>query len=360
MSPIPYDTMMRQSKDPKFLRYKMVQYAKEHGVKPAAKAFGTTPKTVRKWLNRHVPDTMEGLSDQSRAPKNPHVRITDQQKQHVIDLKKRLPSFGAKRIKNLYGLSMSDKAIRKIWHKEGLLKEKRRKHKTKQNLREVKAQWKLFEQISMDTKDLDDIPELWPQIKGRRLPKVQYTAREVTSGMHFIAFADERSLLYSTLFAEVLIQHLTDCGVDLEGCRIQTDNGSEFIGSWNAREDSIFTKTVTKNKNLQHHTIPPGAHTWQADVESAHRLIEDEFYEVESFSDRKEFIQKAAVYNLWFNVSRKNSYKENRTPCEIAKEKIPTFNPWLPTLPPFYLDEVYFKKAKPPLLSRGYDVIPHP
>jgi hypothetical protein len=61
-------------------------------------------------------------------------------------------------------------------------------------------------------------------------------------------------------------------------------------------------------KGLEHHTIPPGAHTWQSDVETAHRLIEDEFYEVETLSSRDDFLAKATTYNLWFNAVRKNSY----------------------------------------------------
>ncbi|MFH1008324.1 MAG: hypothetical protein V1800_12620 [Candidatus Latescibacterota bacterium] len=101
------------------------------------------------------------------------------------------------------------------------------------------------------------------------------------SGMQFIAFANERALCYATLFGEIIIQHMLQCGVDLNACRFQTDNGSEFIGSWNAKHDSIFTKTVTSVTGLEHTTIPPSAHTWQADVETAHRPIEDEFYEVE-------------------------------------------------------------------------------
>ena len=50
MGPIRYCDMIRQSKDPKVFRYELVRYAKEHGVKPTARDFGTTPKTVRKWL----------------------------------------------------------------------------------------------------------------------------------------------------------------------------------------------------------------------------------------------------------------------------------------------------------------------
>ena len=359
MCPIPYYDMMRQSKDPRVVRYEMVRYAAKHGVKPAARAFSTTPKTVRKWLGRWEPGSMRGLEEQSRAPKHPPARITPAQRRRAIELKKTLPSFGAERIKRDYRLSLSAKALRRIWRQEGLLKKKRPKHKTKQDLRAVKARWRLFEQTDLDTKDLIDIPELWPQIRRANLPKVQYTAREVVSGMHFLAYADERSLNYADLFAQILLEHLQRCRVDLKNCRFQTDNGSEFIGAWNAKEPSAFTRTVQAVPGLSHHTIPPGAHRWQADVETAHRLIEDEFYEVEHFSSRKNFLAKATSYNLWFNVARRNSYKKNRTPWEIAQERNPQTSPDLPALPPLYLDELW-TEILDPRTPGGYDVIPYP
>ena len=43
MSPVKYYTIMRKSKDPRWIRYEMVRYAKEEGVKPAATEFGNFP-----------------------------------------------------------------------------------------------------------------------------------------------------------------------------------------------------------------------------------------------------------------------------------------------------------------------------
>ena len=189
-----YFDMLLRLKDPRLYRLKVVQHAKEHGVKPTARKFNTSAQTVRKWMKRLVrdsgwePGSLNGLEDRSKAPKNPRTFITEEQKELVIKLKKSLPSFGAQRIKDQFNrpqaainLPISEKAIRKIWREEGLLKTKRRKHKTKQDLREVKAQWHLFEQISIDTKDLIDIPEYWPQIKALRLPKVQSPLRVINT-----------------------------------------------------------------------------------------------------------------------------------------------------------------------------------
>ena len=110
---------------------------------------------------------------------------------------------------------------------------------------------------------------------------------------------------------------------------------------------------------LVRQTIPPGAHTWQADVETVHRIIEDEFYEVESFKGREDFLAKATTYNLWFNVVRKNSYKGYKTPWQIIQERNSSIRPDIVTLPPVFLDEV-FVKSLDSKHQRGYDVIPYP
>ncbi len=355
--PLPYYELMRQSKDPRFFRLRLVRFAQQHGIKPTARAFSTRRKTVRKWLRRYEEGGYRALRGRSRAPKNPARRIPDSQRRRALKLKRQLPSWGAQRIKDQFRLSISEKAIRKIWREAGLLKRKRRKHKTKQNLREVKRRWKLFEQTDIDTKDLDDIPELWPQIQRHHLPTIQYTAREVVSGTQFLAYAYERSLTFSTFWIERLTEHLAECGVELEGCRIQTDNGSEFIGAWNAKNDSAFTQAVQR-AGAVHHTIPPGAHTFQADVETVHRLIEDELYEVEDFCGLANFLHKTYSYNLWFNFARTNSYKENQTPWQIVHRRNPELPKALLAFPVILLDHAWAQHHQQ--AQGGYDVLQYP
>jgi len=359
MCPIKYYTMMRKSKDQKYLRYEMVRYAGQHGIKPAARAFNTTVKTVRKWYRRWEPGSMRGLEDRRGQCSQRVSKIDPEQRRKAIRLKKKLKSWGALRVKREFELKISEKAILKIWKEEGLMKKKRRKHKTKNDLRVVKSKWKLFEQIDIDTKALYDIPEYWPQMRKHKLPRYQYTARDVVSGLQFIGFAEECNLTYATLFAQIIIDHLKKCNVDLHGCRFQTDNGSEFIGAWNAREDSLFTKTVQSAEGLIHHTIPPGAYTYQADVETVHRIIEDEFYEIEPFSSINNFIAKATAYIVYFNVARKNSYKNNKTPWEIIFERNNNIKPEIAVLPAINLPLILKLKFDKPT-QRGYDTVQQP
>ena len=356
MCPYTYYSIMRKSKDRKQLRYQMIISVEKYGIKPTARYFRTTVKTVQKWYRRWLGKKYQGLEEISRRPHNSPMATPSEERKKLVKLKKKYKRIGADTIKVIEDIPISAKTMRKIWRQEGISSRKRRKkHVTKQNLREVKREWALFQQIDEDTKDLIDIPEYWPQMKEKGLPKVQYSTRDVTSGMSYLGFADERSLTYAALFAEYVNWHLQKAGANLSKTVRQTDNGSEYIGSWQAKDSSAYTKAIESVPGQIHSTIFPGAHRFQSDVETLHNLVEIEFYEVENFKDRRDFLNKAYSYQLFFNLMRPNSYKENQTPWQIAKEKEPDLSIEVAKIPPVFLDDLFHKRLE--LLGQGgYDV----
>ena len=356
MCPYTYYSIMRKSKDKKQLRYQMVISVEKHGIKPTARYFRTTVKTIQKWYRRWLEQGYAGLEELSRRPHHSPLATPQEERKMLVKLKKKYKRIGADMIKVIEDIPRSARTMRKVWREEGISSRKRRKkHLTKQNLREVKKKWALFQQIDEDTKDLIDIPEYWPQMKEKRLPKVQYSARDVTSGMSYFAFADDRSLIYATLFTAYLNWYLQKVGVDLSKTTRQTDNGSEYIGSWQAKKSSVYTKAVESVSGQIHSTIFPGAHRFQSDVETYHNLVEMEFYEVEDFKNRSDFLNKAYSYQLFFNLMRPNSYKENKTPWQLAKEKDSKVSIEVAKIPPVFLDDLLREKLD--FLSKGgYDV----
>ena len=318
----------------------MVKYAKAHGIKPTALVYATSPQTVRKWLRRYD-GTLNSLVDRSRRPRRSPNKLAKAAEERIIKLKRK-SRMGCRRLKYEFDLPYSLKAIHRVCREAGVLcKRRRRKHATKNYLRKVKKHWRFCQQIDIDTKDLCDIPEYWPAMKHLGLPRYQYTTREVSTGLQFLGYSNEHALVYATLFADRIIRHLKKCGVDLSQTTWQSDNGSEFIGSWQAKNDSRFTQMIERTPGQIHKTIPPGAHTYQADVETVHATIETEFYEAETFRCREGFIQQAAAYNLYYNVARKNSGKEWKTPWELIQEKNPRASPLIPMLEPIFLDELF-------------------
>lgn len=224
-APVPYFEVIRQMKNAFNYRLRLVTSARQHGIKAAARAFQSTVPTVRKWLRRYQARGLQGLQELSRAPRSCPHKITGELAQRVVELRRQLPTFGARRLQREWELPLGHGAMERLWREQGLIRPRRRKYQKKQDLAALKATWALFQQISADTKDLDDIPHYWPQMQAHALPIVQYTAREVRSGLQFLAYASQRSAQASALFAQRIQIHLARCGVTLRDLTGQTDNG---------------------------------------------------------------------------------------------------------------------------------------
>jgi transposase len=351
MAAVPYFDLVRNLKNAFNFRLQLVQQAREHGIKPTARAFASTAPTVRKWLRRYRQHGPSGLREQSRAHHHCPHKTPFALEQQVLALRRQLPTFGAARLKREFDLPLSHMAIQRIWREHGLIRKRRRKYQRKQDLAAVKATCRLFQQISADTKDLGDIPHFWPQAQRLRLPLVQYTAREVRSGLLFWSLAQRRSAAASAVFAARIQQHLDRYGVSLRDLAWQTDNGAEFIGGYDPQgRRTGFPAALTPS---QHTRIPPAAHTYQSDVETVHRLVEDEFFDLETFANRGDFLAKTHTYQLYFNLVRPNSHKENQSPWQIIERIAPRSPLELCLLPPVFL-EYYLNDAG------GYDVPRHP
>jgi transposase len=333
-----FDLIREMKKNAYNHRLRLVESARIRGIKPTARLFATSPLTVRKWWRRYQQFGPSGLQEHSRAPHRQARKTPRELEQTVLALRRRLPTFGAARLRREFDLPLSHMAIQRIWREQGLMQKRCRKYQRKQDLARIKAQWALFQQISADTKDLDDIPHYWLQAQRLRLPVIQYTARDVRSGLLFWAFAQKRTASASAVFASRIQQHLDRCGVSLRDLVWQTDNGGEFKGD--------FPKALGHS---QHVRIPPAAHTYQSDVETVHRLEEDEFFDLETFASRGDFLAKVHTYQLYFNLVRTNSHKENLSPWQIIEQLAPHSPLELCLLPPVFLD-YYLTDAG------GYDV----
>jgi len=360
MKPLTYfeQIIKMPNKADKFdLRLRVVKHAITSGIKPTARLFDTTPKTVRKWLNRYKQERLSGLNELPRTPLFCPHRTNSALERRIVRLRKRFPFMGAARLKREHRLPVSHTAISRILRDNGLIEKRRKKHKRKKDLREIKKRWRLFGQITADTKELKDIPHYWPQMKMLGLPKYQFTAREIRSGLMFLGFANEKSASNACLFAQLLCGHLKSCGVDMKKLKFQTDNGSEFIGCFRDDRTRDGFERIVGDFGCTHKRIPPRAWSYNSDVETVHRTIEDEFYDLENFRSIKDFHQRVASYQACYNLIRENSNKDSKSPWQIIRELEPKMDLELAGLPPLMLDWLgpdYITRDE--LSQRGYDV----
>jgi Homeodomain-like domain len=157
-----YFDLVREVKNAYNHRLRLVESVRERGIKPTARLFATSTLTVRRWWRRYQQRRyqqhgLSGLQEHSRAPRHP-LKTAPQIEQQVVALCRRLPTFGAARLPREFDLPLSHMAIQRVWREHDLLQSRKKKYQRKRDLAQIKARWALFQQISADTKDLDDIP----------------------------------------------------------------------------------------------------------------------------------------------------------------------------------------------------------
>jgi len=286
------------------LRLSMAMRARKLGISQTAREYRTTRKTVRKWVNRYEKKGLEGLKNESRAPLHIPHKTPKKLEERVIELRKTHPSWGPYRLKEHYDLPISMKAVSRIIRDAGLGRKRKKKWKKRRDLRETKKRYRPFYRIQIDTKDLSDIEKYWPQMRRLGLPRYQHTAKDVRTGGIWCAYAHTNDTTNAAIFGSYLLAQLKRYGVDTSEVMPQTDNGSEYIGNVKKKKGKSAFERVLEMFGSHHSRIPPGAKTWQSDVESFHWIIEDEFYDIEDYRNKTEYLAKAYAYELYFNPAR--------------------------------------------------------
>ena len=310
------------------IRFEMVKHAKEKSIAEAALVFNTSRPTVHKWFKRYEKKGVEGLYNRSRAPHRVHNKTPKHIEDIVVEKRKETGKMSTKVLVRDFGVPVSHETARRILHdrkdelpEEKRLQNKRRKKKeTRKKMAEIKQKWEAFKQVDIDVKHLDDIPFYYPFMKALGLPKYQYSARCVSSGVYFTAYSQNISLVHSCIFGRLVCQFLRKNGIDLTKVRFQYDNGSEFIGAVNAKNYSKFEKSLM-SYGADINRIPIGQWSWNSDVETVHAIIEREFFDIEVFNSKEHFFRKINNYMFFFNTMRKNSNKKDKTPLDILIEK---------------------------------------
>jgi transposase len=340
MVSLAYSEVLKDSPNPYNLRLMLVEWAQRDGIKAAASQFSCSRNTARKWLRRYKEKGLNGLNNYSRRPHSSPNLIPAKEEAEIIRLRKLLKHISASRMRREFGINRSPRAIYRVLRKDNKTKPRRwQKPKTKNDLREVKSKLRVFEKIQVDTKELKDIPNYYRYLSSHKLPKYEFTARDVKSGALFVCPAYTKECTNAAVFAAYLLEHLRRFGIDVSKTIIQTDNGTEYCGNWRAGSSSPFNYIVEKVYNAVHERIPPSAPTFNSDVETAHARIEEELYDIEEFESLWITLSKIFTYGVYFNLIRQNTYKKMKTPLNIIEEDLGPVDPNLLALMPIVLDD---------------------
>ena len=297
-------------------RWNLVKTAEREGISEATRLYKTTRKTVRKWLSQYKEEGVKGLENKSRLQQKFPNRIPDDITAKILETRRKHMNWGARRIIEQMNLPYSHSTVHKKLKQAGLIQKKKKRYMRRRDMSQIRKKYGPFQKIQVDVKYLTDMPELAAFLRWNNLPLYQITARDYRTGAQFIGYSYDKTSTATGIFIDYLCNHLQRSGINLEKSVFQTDNGSEFV-SKSLKRKSLFEDIVTKKFKATHKRIPPARPTYNSDVESAHRLIEDELYCVEEYSSERDFMIKAFSYQVYFNRFRGNRNRENKTPLEI-------------------------------------------
>ena len=126
----------------------------------------------------------------------------------------------------------------------------------------------------------------------------QYTAIDEYSRYRYVAAFKEQSTYSSVQFLEMLMKAFPfkiEC--------IQTDNGSEFIKSFDEHKKgklSLFEARL-KELGIRHKLIRPYTPRHNGKVERSHRKDNEYFYATHRFHSFEDFREQLAVHNRRYN-----------------------------------------------------------
>jgi len=326
--------------DPKsrcLFRYQLVSYALEHGIAACARDYRTTRRTVQLWVRRYDSESgTESLKSRSRVGQNHPQKLPEQDRERIISFRKKTKNqLGARTIVDFLDLKCSAKTVHKIIKQNGLVPKQAKRWQRRKDMSAIRALYKPFEKIQMDIKYLNDIPECYPAYLKGDIPKFMISARDYKTGWLFLAFTNYLDPISTGIYSQYLIQNFEKAKIDISGLSIQTDNGKEFVDRLKHR--TTYFQKVLAGK-VHHHVIPPASPRFNSDIESFHRLVENEFLKLEDIESFPCFVSKAYLYSIYFNFYRKNRNRGNKTPFQLLEEDERKLDPYMLSFPPIFCD----------------------
>ncbi|PCI93788.1 hypothetical protein COB11_04765 [Candidatus Aerophobetes bacterium] len=139
---------------------------------------------------------------------------------------------------------------------------------------------------------------------------------------------------------------------------IQTDNGSEFGGDKRRKVDYGITSTTQEKYKAEHRYIPPECCNANANVESVHATIEQEFFDLETFNEHQDFMLKTQAYQYFYSMVRSNFSKKGKTSSQILFEDRKEIDPEFLFCPVIDLDAKFREKFGLEKTSKGGQHVP--
>lgn len=299
-------------------RQGVVKLARRKGKSFAARIYGVSLSSVKRWDKRYDGKDWRSLMERSHRPKS-HPRQHTEDEEMLISKAfwKKYERYGWDGVyveakANGYNRSLSG-MIHAAKRLELVEKDKQRPaRRCARRYPEIQLPG---EKVQVDVKE---VPYNCLRGKVRRDGKhlYQWTAIDECTRVRFVYAFEEHTPENSVKFLRMLIN-----AFPFKIQTIQTDNGTEFTYKYISEDTECPFDTELRKLGIEHKLIPPRTPWHNGKVERSHRNDQRYFYDWETFRSVEDLNTKLAKHLQWSNNKTMRTLG-NKSPLQILEEKL--------------------------------------
>ena len=299
-------------------RQAVVKLAMKKGKSFAAKKYGVSLSSVKRWCKRYDGD-WRSLVERSHRPKS-HPNQHTEAEEMVISVAfwKKYERYGWDGVfeeAQENGYSRSKSGMRYAAKRLGLTEESKKKRPPRRNDRRYPEIPVPGEKVQIDVKEVP-----YNCLRGKLLRDgkhlYQWTAIDECTRMRFVYGFEEHTPENSVKFLMMLVKEFP-----FKIQTIQTDNGTEFTYKYISDTEECPFDTALRKLGITHKLIPPRTPWYNGKVERSHRNDQRYFYDWESFCSVEDLNRKLAEHLVWSNSKPMRTLKD-KSPAALLMEKM--------------------------------------
>ena len=298
-------------------RQAVVKLARRKGKSFAARIYGVSLSSVKRWDKQYDGKDWRSLLERSHRPHSHPKRHTETEEMVISKaFWKKYERYGwdgvyAEAKANGYTRSLSGM----IYAAKRLeLVDKVKRRPPRRHDRRFPELLMPGEKVQIDVKEVP-----FHCLRGKLLQEnkhlYQWTAIDECTRFRFLYIFEEHTPENSVKFLRMLMK-----AFPFKIQTVQTDNGTEFTYKYISDTEECPFDRALRELGIAHKLIPPRTPWHNGKVERSHRNDQRYFYDWETFRTVEEAREKLKQHLIWSNNKPMRTLK-NKTPLEMLREK---------------------------------------
>lgn len=298
-------------------RQAVVKLARRKGKSFAARIYGVSLSSVKRWDKQYDGKDWRSLLERSHRPHSHPKRHTETEEMVISKaFWKKYERYGwdgvyAEAKANGYTRSLSGM----IYAAKRLeLVDKVKRRPPRRHDRRFPELLMPGEKVQIDVKEVP-----FHCLRGKLLREnkhlYQWTAIDECTRFRFLYIFEEHTPENSVKFLRMLMK-----AFPFKIQTVQTDNGTEFTYKYISDTEECPFDRALRELGIAHKLIPPRTPWHNGKVERSHRNDQRYFYDWETFRTVEEAREKLKQHLIWSNNKPMRTLK-NKTPLEMLREK---------------------------------------